>query len=58
MEENTLKVEPYKNLIIECDHIYLHQTSIDLKIEVPNEKIEQFDYLIINGIKFKRDKSE
>jgi len=58
MEVNTLKIEPYKNFIIECEHIYLHQTSIDLKIEVSNEIIEQFDYLIINGIKFKKDKSE
>ena len=58
MEENTLHNPPYNTLTIECEHIYLHQTSIDLKIEVPNEKIEQFDYLIINGIKFKRDKGE
>ena len=45
-------------LTIECEHIYLHQTSMDLKIEVQTEKIEQIDYLIINGIKFKKDKSE
>ena len=62
MEENTLKVAPYKpssnTLTLECEHIYLHQTSMDLKIEVPTEKIEQFDYIVINGIKFKKDKSE
>ena len=58
MEYKTLKIEPYKNFIIECEHIYLHQTSIDLKIEIPKEKLEQIDYLIINGIKFKKDKSE
>lgn len=54
-EEITLCTPRDRYLTIECEHIYLRQTSIDLEIEVPNEKIEQFDYLIINGIKFKRE---
>lgn len=58
LKVSTLKVEPYKEFIIECEHIYLHQTSIDLKIEIPKEKIEQFDNIIINGIKYSKDKSE
>ena len=58
MELNTLKCQPYTSFIVNCEHIYLYQISIDLKIEVPNEIVEQFDYLIINGIKFKKDKSE
>lgn len=57
-EELTLCTPRDRYLIIECEHIYLHQTSIDLEIEVPTEKIEQIDYLIINGIKFKKDKGE
>ena len=48
----------YNNLTINCEYIYLYQTSMDLKIEIPKEKIDRFDYLIINGIKFKKDKSE
>ncbi len=55
-EEYTLHNPSYNILTIECEHIYLNQTSMDLKIEVSNEKIEQIDYLIINGIKFKKDK--
>ena len=47
-----------KNFIINCDSIYLNQKSIDLEIQIPTEKIEAFDCLIINGIKFKKDKSE
>lgn len=58
MEENTLRNPGYNTLTIDCEHIYLHQTSIDLKIEIPKEKLEQFDYLIINGIKYSKDKSE
>ena len=45
-------------LVIECNSIYLHQKDIDLKIKVPKEKIERFEYLVINGITFKKDKSE
>lgn len=45
-------------LVVECNSIYLHQKDIDLKIEVPKEKIERFEYLVINGITFKKDKSE
>ena len=55
---NEIKNSLYNNLIIDCEYIYLYQTSIDLKIEIPKEKIDRFDYLIINGIKFKKDKSE
>ena len=55
---NEIKKPLYNNLIIDCEYIYLYQTSIDLKIEIPKEKIDRFDYLIINGIKFKKDKSE
>lgn len=58
MEENTLRNSGHNTLIIDCEHIYLHQTSMDLKIEVPKEKLEQIDYLIINGIKFKKDRSK
>ena len=57
-EEYTLHNPADNILTIECEHIYLHQTSMDLKIEFPTEKIEQFDYLIINGIKFKKEKGE
>ena len=55
---NEIKNPLYNNLIIDCEYIYLYQTSIDLKIEIPKEKIDRFDYLIINGIKFKKDKGE
>lgn len=55
---NEIKNPLYNNLIIDCEYIYLYQTSMDLKIEIPKEKIDRFDYLIINGIKFKKDKSE
>lgn len=47
-----------KNLYIECASIYLKQKSIDLEIQIPTQKVEQFDTLIINGIKFKKDRSE
>lgn len=58
MDENAPINPMYNTLIINCEHIYLYQTSIDLKIEVPKEKIEQFDTIIINGIKYSKDKSE
>ena len=47
-----------KNLTINCDNIYLNQKSIDLEIQIPTEKIESFDYIVINGIKFKKDMGE
>ena len=55
---NKIKNPLYNSLTIDCEYIYLYQTSMDLKIEIPNEKIDRFDYLIINGIKFKKDKGE
>lgn len=55
---NEIKNPLYNNLEIDCEYIYLYQTSMDLKIEIPKEKIDRFDYLIINGIKFKKDKSK
>ena len=55
---NEIKKPLYNSLTIDCEYIYLYQTSMDLKIEIPNEKIDRFDYLIINGIKFKKDKGE
>lgn len=47
-----------KNFIIDCNSIYLNQKSIDLEIQIPTEKVEQFDCITINGIKFKRYKGE
>jgi len=44
-----------KNFILDCDNIYLNQKSIDLEIQIPTEKIKQFDYIILNGIKFKKE---
>ena len=55
---NKIKNSFCNSLKIDCEYIYLYQTSMDLKIEIPNEKIDRFDYLIINGIKFKKDKGE
>lgn len=55
---NKIKNPPYNSLTIDCEYIYLYQTSMDLKIEIPKEKIDRFDYLIINGIKFKKDKGK
>ena len=55
---NKIKNPLYNSLTIDCEYIYLYQTSMDLKIEIPNEKIDRFDYLIINGIKFNKDKGE
>lgn len=37
---------------IECDNIHLHHNSLDLDIDIPNEKVECLDAIIINGIKF------
>jgi len=47
-----------KTLIMNCDSIYLHQKSVNLEVQIPTEKVEQFDCIVINGIKFKKDKSE
>ena len=55
---NKIKDPLYNSLTINCEYVYLYQTSMDLKIEIPKEKIDRFDYLIINGIKFKKDKGK
>lgn len=47
--------EELPELIINCDHIYLTQKGIDLKVEIPQEKIANFEEIIINGIKFTRE---
>lgn len=48
-------LENYKDLETLDDSIYLHQKSIDLEIQIPTQKVEQLDYIIVNGIKFKKD---
>lgn len=44
-----------RNLFIECDSICLNQRSIDLEIQIPTRKVEEFDFIIINGVKFKKE---
>jgi len=48
----------HRNLYLECDKIYLTHTFADISIEVTSERIDKWEYIIINGVKFKRDKSE
>lgn len=35
---NKIKKPLYNSLTIDCEYIYLYQTSMDLKIEIPKEK--------------------
>lgn len=50
--ECTLEYIRPRTLQINCDTITLKDRSIDLTINIPTEKIKQFDYLIVNGIEF------
>lgn len=51
-EYYTLECTRPKTLQIDCDIITLKERTTDLTINIPTEKIERFDYLILNGIKF------
>lgn len=53
-----LEPTKFNSLIICCDKIILSQASLELDIEIPNEKIKNIDYLVINGFRFKKDESE
>lgn len=41
-----------RTLIVDCDDIHLRHSSLDLNINIPNEKIECLDSIVINGVKF------
>lgn len=42
-------------LQISCKKLQLLDKSANLTIDIPQEKIEQYDTIIINGIKFKKE---
>ncbi len=49
-----LKTDLPNTLIIECDKICIKQKDLELNIEIDTSKIERFDYIIINGVKFQK----
>ena len=42
-----------ENICINCDKIILKQDSVE--IEVSNDQIKNFEYIIVNGFKFKKE---
>lgn len=55
MNDKELTIVPSKlskSFIVDCDDIHLHHKSLDLNIDISNEKIECLDSIIINGVKF------
>lgn len=46
------------NFIIDCNNVYLNQRSIDVEIKIPAQRFENIDNIIINNIKYKKDKGE
>ena len=42
-------------LYISCKDIKLCNAKANLTIDIPKEKIEQYDTIVINGIKFKKE---
>lgn len=55
---NLLETSQVRTLIVCCDKIILSQSSLELDIEIPNEKIKNIDCLVINGFKFTKDTGE
>lgn len=53
-EGSLLKTDLPNTLIIECDKICIKQKDLELNVEIDTSKIERFDYIIINGIKFQK----
>lgn len=47
-------LEPKTLQITGCERIILKDKSLDFQFELTKGKIEEFDEIIINGIKFKR----
>ena len=46
-----------KTLIIQnCDKIILKPKSLEVEIKIEKDNFGDFDYIVINGIKFKREK--
>lgn len=46
-----------KTLIIQnCDKIILKPKSLEVEIKIEKDNFDDFDYIVINGIKFKREK--
>ena len=53
----TIKLENsiVNKFVIECDNICLFHNSLGISIPIPNEKIECFEAITINGITFKKE---
>ncbi len=49
-----LKNDLPNTLTIECDKVCIKQKDLELNVEIDTSKIERFDYIIINGIKFRK----
>lgn len=53
-QEYVFKNDMVNTIIITCDKICLIHNSLEIEIHIPNEKIERFETIIINGIAFKK----
>ena len=51
-------LEPKTIEITGCERIILKDKSLDFQFELTKGKIEDFDEIIINGIKFKRTEND
>lgn len=43
---------PYTLEIKNCEKIVLKDSTLDFVFEIPRDKIESFDEIVINGVKF------
>ena len=59
-EKLIFKSEPLKpqkmTLQIDCKEVRLFVKGIEMRIDIPNEKIKNYDAIVINGIKFIKEK--
>ena len=59
IEKNAATIEFENSMVnrleIDCDNICLFHNSLEISIPIPNEKIERFETITINGITFKKE---
>lgn len=56
MPDNGRSIDKRTLTIQNCDKIILKPKSLEVEVKIEKDNFEDFDYIVINGIKFKREK--
>ena len=56
MPDNGRSIDKRTLIIQNCDKIILKPKSLEVEVKIEKDNFGDFDYIVINGIKFRREK--